>query len=105
MYPEFLAEAEKEDEIVENWINLTDKVSDIDDIDDNLTFELVMNTNTGYIDVVIDSEYRLDIYPRANYHGKADITLKAMDDELNFALESFKNNVYSANDTIDVDIL
>jgi hypothetical protein len=94
-----------EDAIVEKWLNLTDKVSDIDDIDDNLTFELVMNTNTGYIDVVLDSEYRLDIYPRANYHGKADITIKAMDDELNFALESFTIYVSSAYDPIDVDIL
>jgi hypothetical protein len=95
----------KEDEVFENWINLTDYVSDIDDIDDNLTFELIMNTNTGYIDVIIDSENRLDIYPRANYHGNADITIKVMDDELNFALESFTIFISSAYDPIEIEIL
>jgi hypothetical protein len=94
-----------EDTVVENWINLTDMVSDIDDITDNLTFELVMNTNTGYIDVIVDSEYRLDIYPRENYHGKADVTLKVMDDELNFALETFTIYVSSAYDPINVEII
>ncbi len=94
-----------EDSVIENWLNLTDMVYDLDDIDANLTFELVSNSNTGYIDVIIDAKDRLDIYPRTNYHGKADIMLKVKDDELNFALESFTIYVSSAYDHVIVSIL
>ncbi len=94
-----------EDTIVENWLNLTDMVYDYDDIIANLTFELVSNSNTGYIDVIIDAKDRLDIYPRTNYHGMADIILKVKDDELNFALESFSIYISSAYDPIAVTIL
>lgn len=68
-----------EDSVLEDWITLTDYASDYDDIKANLTFSIVSYSNSGYIDVNIDSNNQIDIYPEANFDKTSMVWVKVED--------------------------
>jgi hypothetical protein len=94
-----------EDMVMNDIINLNDYVSDIDDPIENITFNVVSNSNSGSVSVIIDSEGYLDIAPLIKeYSGSTMITIRATDPGQEYSDETFKITYLTVNDPPSVEL-
>lgn len=94
-----------EDTALEDYLTLTAYASDYDDIDSNITFSIITHTNSGFIDVMIDSNNRIDIYPSANFDKSSKVTLKAVDKDGLYSYATFTITMVPKNDDPTVTII
>jgi hypothetical protein len=94
-----------EDEFQDNVVKLTNYVSDPDDILGNLSFSIHSLSQSGYIDIFIDDNNWLDIHPKHDFDGTAQVTLKVIDDEHNSDLTTVDITITPTNDLPIVDIV
>ncbi|WP_455391752.1 FG-GAP repeat domain-containing protein, partial [[Eubacterium] cellulosolvens] len=87
-----------EDESRAKILKLTDYVFDPDDKKSNLSFSINSISQSGFLDVEIDDEYYLSIYPKLDFDGTAKVALIVMDDEHNQAMTSVDVSIIPAND-------
>ncbi|MEZ6056154.1 MAG: DUF2341 domain-containing protein [Planctomycetaceae bacterium] len=82
-------------------VNLWDAFADIEDIDSQLTFTVVGNTNSGLFSTVTpnNSAGTLTLNYAANQFGTSDITIRATDTGGLFVETTFRVTVNSVNDT------
>lgn len=79
-------------------LNLKNYVIDEDDVVGNLSFSIYSLTESGYIDIVIEDNSDLSIYPRDNFDGTAYMTLAVTDDEYNRDLTVVPIEIIPFND-------
>ncbi len=85
-----------EDEMVEDYINLKLYVEDLDTAFDDLDF-IILNVTDSHVNVRIDNDKNLDIFPYLNWYGEAVVTLKVSDGFDN-DIVSFEVTVKPVND-------
>ncbi|WP_455393185.1 FG-GAP repeat domain-containing protein [[Eubacterium] cellulosolvens] len=87
-----------EDEPQEKILKLMDYVYDPDDKKSNLTFTINSISESGYLDVEIDDDNYLSIYPKLDFDRTAKVSLIVMDDEHNQAITTFNVKIIPSND-------
>ncbi len=94
-----------EDEPKERILNLKDYVFDPDDGIKNLTFSIYSLSKSGYIDVRLDEDGYLSVYPKNDFDDTAKLTLAVTDDEHNYDLTTVPISIIPSNDLPIVDIV
>jgi hypothetical protein len=95
-----------EDNDINDYINVNDYVYDIDDPNENLTFNVVSNSNSGSISVIINEDGYLDIAPiLAEFAGSTMITIRATDPGQDYSDETFKITYLPVNDPPVVELI
>lgn len=95
-----------EDEVRLNAINLLDYVTDPDDVPENITFSLISNSNSEAINVIINEENFVDVYPNIpEFSGSTIATVRAFDPAQNYSDASFKITYLPVNDPPEVNLI
>jgi type II secretory pathway pseudopilin PulG len=94
-----------EDEVIDNHLNLTNYVSDIETPTDDLILSVFYNENNSKIKVEIDTGKNLDIsFEEENYIGSTFVNLEAEDSDGGKSYETFSIISRSVNDLPKVQI-
>jgi hypothetical protein len=94
-----------EDQPQVDILRLYKYVTDPDDSLENLSFSINSISESGYIDITIDDEGYLSIYPKHDFDGMAYVTLAVTDDEHNRDLTNVEIEVIPSNDLPVVEIV
>jgi len=93
-----------EDSPQKNILNLYEYVEDEDDAAGNLSFSINSLSQSGYVDILIDTAGYLSIYPRDNFDGTAEMMLFVTDDEHNSDVTTVIIRIDPDNDLPEVHI-
>jgi hypothetical protein len=93
-----------EDKPNKDLLDLKEYVTDEDDSVENLSFSIHSLTHSGFIDVIIEDNDYLSIYPHDNFEGIALMTLAVTDDEQNRDLTTVQVKIVGMNDQPIVEI-
>ena len=95
-----------EDEVRLKAVNLQNYVTDPDDVLENITFSLISNSNSEAINVIINEQNFVDVYPNIpEYSGSTIATVRASDPGLNYSDTSFKITYQPVNDPPEVKLI
>jgi hypothetical protein len=94
-----------EDMILEDYVTLTEMVTDYDDVITNITFSIISHTNSGFIDVRLDSTNNIDIYPQADFDKSSIVTLKAEDKDGLYTYTTFTITMIPRNDDPTISLI